>query len=121
MKVINDSAREIWIRLPALAGAVVITDPGDPENARPIGVVSDYLQPGEVSREYPDLHRDLLLSTAGLSEYVEPEAPEPEDVRIIEEPPLLDDEDLDLTPTKPAAPKKTKKQDKPKRGRGRRT
>jgi len=120
MKVINDSARTIWIRLPALSGAVVVTNPDDQENARPIGPMSDLLASGEVSREYPELHREMLLSTPGLREYAGRETPEPKAAPVVEEPRALEDENIDLTPTTPKVAKKTKKEERPKRGRGRR-
>ena len=102
MRVLNESARVIWIRLPALPGAVVVTDPDDPENKVPVGPVSDMLEPGEVSPEYPEHYRELLLSTAGLRECSEAmQADVPQAIEKEIPAPVTQTEEPEVTPMKP--------------------
>jgi len=119
MKVINVSAKPIWIRLPGIPGAVVLDDPESPENKTAVGPVNETLGPGDVSREYPDLHRELLLSTAGLKEFVaEPKSQD--ESEEVEAPPTLEGEDVEVTPTGPQTEPPAPKEKKARSRRGRR-
>lgn len=99
MKVINTGALPVQIHLPAISGTFAL-DPSEPSQREPIRAIDEWLGPGQISREYPEQHREILLGTQGLKDYTAAETA-PVEPEPIEETRVLADEDVDVTPTKP--------------------